>query len=43
MDSVYQLFDGIYLSWDPSMFKHQLSFHGYAKDDYTTARECRLT
>ncbi|TFK84241.1 cysteine proteinase [Polyporus arcularius HHB13444] len=37
MDAVYQLFDGIYLSWDPSMFKHQLSFHGYAKDDYTIA------
>ncbi|RPD57666.1 cysteine proteinase, partial [Lentinus tigrinus ALCF2SS1-6] len=30
MDSVYQLFDGLYFSWNPAMFKHQMSFHGYA-------------
>ncbi|KAI0690918.1 hypothetical protein C8T65DRAFT_87074 [Cerioporus squamosus] len=33
MDSVYQLFDGLYLSWDPTMFKRQFSFHGMWKRD----------
>ncbi|RPD57684.1 cysteine proteinase, partial [Lentinus tigrinus ALCF2SS1-6] len=35
MDSVYQLFDGLYFSWNPAMFKHQMSFHGCAFDGYT--------
>ncbi|KAH8103263.1 hypothetical protein BXZ70DRAFT_888986, partial [Cristinia sonorae] len=27
-DTVCHAFDGIYLSWNPSMFKHSLTFHG---------------
>lgn len=27
-DAVCELFDGIYLSWDPSAFQNQLVFHG---------------
>jgi hypothetical protein len=23
------IFDGIYLSWDPTMWKHQINFHGH--------------
>ncbi|KAI0326343.1 cysteine proteinase [Cubamyces sp. BRFM 1775] len=29
-EEVCNLFDGIYLSWRPQIFEHQLSFHGYA-------------
>ncbi|KAI0741055.1 hypothetical protein C8Q76DRAFT_609267, partial [Earliella scabrosa] len=31
MESVYRIFDGIYFSWDPAIFKHKLTFHGYAR------------
>ncbi|KAH9855926.1 hypothetical protein C2E23DRAFT_723547 [Lenzites betulinus] len=27
-DEACNLFDGIYLSWNPELFKHQLTFHG---------------
>ncbi|OSC96512.1 cysteine proteinase [Trametes coccinea BRFM310] len=26
---ICNLFDGIYLSWSPDLFRHQLTFHGY--------------
>ena len=29
MESMFTLFDGLYLSWNPAMFAHQLTFHGY--------------
>ncbi|KAI1791151.1 hypothetical protein LXA43DRAFT_1082820 [Ganoderma leucocontextum] len=31
IDSIYHLFDGIYFSWNPAMFKHRLTFHGMWK------------
>ncbi|PIL33578.1 hypothetical protein GSI_04201 [Ganoderma sinense ZZ0214-1] len=31
IDSIYHLFDGIYFSWNPAMFKHKLTFHGMWK------------
>ena len=27
-DTVCAVFDGLFLSWDPAIFKHQLQFHG---------------
>ncbi|KAI9062454.1 cysteine proteinase [Trametes sanguinea] len=33
---VCNLFDGIYLSWSPSLFKHQLRFHGLWKQAGTS-------
>ncbi|KAI0369024.1 cysteine proteinase [Pilatotrama ljubarskyi] len=30
-DEVRNLFDGLYLSWNPKLFKHQISFHGQWK------------
>ncbi|KAI8978288.1 hypothetical protein BD414DRAFT_495116 [Trametes punicea] len=33
---VRNLFDGIYLSWNPQLFKHQLSFHGLWKKEGAT-------
>ncbi|KAH9919069.1 hypothetical protein B0H21DRAFT_768435, partial [Amylocystis lapponica] len=29
-----RLFDGVYLSWDPGIFQHQLSFHGSWQSKY---------
>jgi hypothetical protein len=26
---VMNSFDGVYLSWDPEMWQHSLTFHGY--------------
>lgn len=28
-DDALNMFDGVYLSWDPAMFKSSLAFHGY--------------
>lgn len=28
-DDVCDVFDGIYLNWDPSLFKNSLEFHGF--------------
>ncbi|KAI0753163.1 hypothetical protein C8Q80DRAFT_1097736, partial [Daedaleopsis nitida] len=28
MDAIYSMFDGLYLSWDPAIFNHKLTFHG---------------
>lgn len=30
-DEVCQTFEGAYFSWDPAIFPHQLSFHGYVR------------
>ena len=27
-DDVCNVFDGIYINWDPRLFKHKLTFHG---------------
>lgn len=27
---VVYVFDGIYLNWDPGVWKHHIDFHGYA-------------
>ncbi|KAH9889397.1 hypothetical protein C8Q73DRAFT_653542, partial [Cubamyces lactineus] len=34
-EEVCNLFDGIYLSWSPRIFEHQLSFHGIWKREST--------
>ncbi|KAH7925291.1 cysteine proteinase [Leucogyrophana mollusca] len=34
-DDVCGLFDGVYLSWDPSIFKHAITFHGIWKQKTT--------
>ncbi|KAI0629428.1 hypothetical protein C8Q77DRAFT_1220174 [Trametes polyzona] len=36
-DEACNLFDGIYLSWNPKLFKHQLTFHGYLALPYFDA------
>jgi hypothetical protein len=28
-DEVCNLFEGIYMNWDPGLFQHHLDFHGY--------------
>ena len=30
MESMFALFDGLYLSWNPAMFRYQSAFHGSA-------------
>ncbi|GBE80774.1 Calpain-like protease palB/RIM13 [Sparassis crispa] len=32
-DAIHDIFDGIYLSWDPGIFRHQLFFHGMWKSN----------
>ncbi|EKM60408.1 uncharacterized protein PHACADRAFT_167770 [Phanerochaete carnosa HHB-10118-sp] len=41
-DTVCTVFDGVYLSWDPKIFSHQLSFHGAWRKDASTQGALRM-
>lgn len=42
-DDICSIFEGVYVNWDPTLFRHRLEFHGYVVDELVTTVRLKQT